>query len=77
MRIRLPPSLDREVHGLDKEIERARRLSPEERLRVVAAQCEEALILLRMNEHRETLLRERDPVPDSTRRAYARLRLPR
>jgi len=74
MVLKLPPSLDKERHPLRDEVAWARSLSPEERLRVTASLCRDAMCLLQMNAHRDRLLALRDPLPESTRRALARLR---
>lgn len=76
MPIALPPSLCRERHSIREEVAWARNLSPEQRLAVTAVQCREAAILLLMNPKRDRILALRDPVPESTRRAFARLRRP-
>ncbi len=73
MPIRLPPSLDKQRHTLREEVSWARGLSPEERLAVTSMLCRDAMILLAMNPKRERVLALRDPVPESTRRALARL----
>ena len=74
MPIQLPPSLQRERHTVDKEVEWARSLMPEQRLAAVFALSRDALTLLAMNEQREKILAMRDPVPESTRLALRRLR---
>lgn len=70
----LPPSLQKDLHPVREEVAWARRLSPEERLEVVAAVCRDALTLLAMNPRRDELLSMRDPVPPSTIEAFGRLR---
>lgn len=75
MAIKLPPSLQKERHPLRDEVAWARSLSPEERLIIVAMLCRDAVTLLQMNSKRERVLELRDPVPQSTRVALARLRL--
>ena len=77
MAFTLPASLRRDLHPVDDEVAWARSLSPEERLRVVAALCRDNLILLNMNPHRARVLAMRDPVPASTSAALQRLRLSR
>ena len=52
----------------------ARSLTPEERLAVVALLCRDVITLLSMNDKRDRVLASRDLVPESTRRAFARLR---
>jgi hypothetical protein len=74
MALELPPSLRKNLHPLEEEVAEARRLTPEERLRVVAAVCRDALVLLNMNPHRDRVLDTRDPVPPSTEAALRRLR---
>ena len=74
-RIRLPPSLDKMRHTLDEEVERARGLTPDQRLAVTALLCRDAMALLAVNSKRDRVLARRDPVPESTRRALARLRV--
>ena len=71
----LPPSLQRERHPLSEEVAWAKQLTPEERLAVVAALCRDTITLLQMNDRRDLILAMRDPVPESTVRAFARLRL--
>lgn len=73
----LPPSLRKELHPLEEEVSWARSLTPEQRLAVVAALCRDTVTLLNMNPRRDAVLALRDPVPESTRQAMARLRLPR
>lgn len=73
MAIVLPPSLDKERHPLEEEVAFARALSPEERLRIVAMVCRSALHALILHPKRDVVLRTRDPVPESTRRALRRL----
>jgi hypothetical protein len=73
----LPPSFDRNRHGVDEEVAWARTLSPEERLAVVASLCRDAVQLLLLNDKRDRVLSLRDPVPESTKRALARLRTAR
>ncbi|MCB9695044.1 MAG: hypothetical protein H6736_24840, partial [Alphaproteobacteria bacterium] len=46
----------------------------EERLAVVARVCRAAWHVLELNPNRDRILRERDPLPESTRAALARLR---
>ena len=46
-------------------------------LAVVAALCRDSIVLLNMNPRREAVLAMRDPVPESTVRALARLRTQR
>ncbi|MCB9670190.1 MAG: hypothetical protein H6734_12005 [Alphaproteobacteria bacterium] len=74
MTFRLPPSLDRSRHTIDDEVAFARSLTPEERLAVVARVCRAAWHVLELNPNRDRILRERDPLPESTRAALARLR---
>lgn len=73
-RIRLPPSLRKELHPVQEEVAWARGLSPEERLAVTAALCQDAMILLAINPKRDRVLALRDAIPESTRLALARLR---
>lgn len=74
MPISLPPSLRKERHTIREEVAWARGLTPEERLTVTAMLCRDAVTLLQMNPMRERVLTLRDPLPESTRRALARLR---
>lgn len=74
MAITLPPSLQKERHTLEEEVSWAKRLAPEERLAVVAALCRDAVTLLELNPKAAAVIELRDPVPDSTRIALARLR---
>jgi len=71
----LPVSLRKDLNTLDEEVSWARSLSPEERLRVVAALCKDTLILLRMNPNAQRVLEMRDAVPASTVAALKRLRV--
>ena len=73
-RTSLPPSLQKGRHSVAEEVAWAKQLTPEERLRVLAALCRDVVALLQMNERRDVILASRDPVPESTRRALARLR---
>lgn len=77
MALTLPPSLQRERHSVAEEVAWAKRLTPEERLAVVAMLCRDAVTLLMMNPHRDRVLASRDPVPESTKQAFARLRIAR
>jgi len=72
--LRLPPSLDRHRHTVDDEVERMRGLTPEERVAIVAKVCRSALRVLSLNPKWEKVLATRDPVPQSTRQAWQRLR---
>ena len=74
MPIRLPPSLRKDRHTLQEEVAWARGLTPEERLAATATLCRDAMILLAMNPKRDRVIALRDPLPESTRRALARLR---
>jgi hypothetical protein len=73
----LPPSLRKELHPLEEEVAWAREQTPEQRLQIVAALCRDTIVLLNMNPHRDAVLAMRDPLPESTVRALARLRLRR
>jgi len=74
MPISLPPSLRKERHTIREEVAWAKGLSPEERLQVLASLCRDAVLLLQMNPKRDRILAARDPLPESSRRALARLR---
>ena len=74
MKIALPPSLQKELHSLESEVAWARTLTPEQRLVVTHQLCRDAIRQLAMNPKRDRILELRDPVPDSTVRALARLR---
>lgn len=74
MAFTLPPSLQKERHSLEEEVAWARTLTPSERLAVVALLCRDAVVLLAMNPKAAEVLAMRDPVPESTRVAFARLR---
>jgi hypothetical protein len=74
MAIVLPPSLMRDRHPVSEEVAWARSLTPEQRLEVVAMLCRDTVKLLALNPKRDRVLSMRDPVPDSTVRALARLR---
>jgi hypothetical protein len=69
--------LDRARHRVEDEVAWARTLTPEQRLDVVASLCRDAVQLLLLNDKRERVLSLRDPVPESTTRALARLRMTR
>ena len=71
--MKLPPSLDRGRHSLADEVAWARSLTPEQRLDVLESLCDDAVVLLEMNERRDFVMAYRDPLPDSTVRALARL----
>lgn len=73
----LPPSLRKELHPIEEEVAWARSLTPEQRLAAVAALCRDNIALLNMNPHRDAVLARRDPLPASTIRALARLRIQR
>lgn len=77
MPVVLPPSLRKDLHPVRDEAAWARSLTPEQRLRVVAALCRDALTLLNMNPQRDRILAMRDPLPASTVAALKRLRVPR
>jgi hypothetical protein len=49
-----------------REIEELRRLTPDEKVAVLAAVCSAGAKLLAMNEHRDEVLRHEDPLPRST-----------
>jgi hypothetical protein len=51
----------------------AKTLSPEQRLRVVAALCRDVVVLLSMNPKGAAVLQMQDPLPDSSIRAWRRL----
>ncbi len=51
-----------------------RGLTPEERVAIVAKVCRSALRVLSLNPKWEKVLATRDPVPQSTRQAWQRLR---
>ena len=70
---RLPPSLQRERFPVEAEVERARHLSPEERLRLLASLCEDAEWLLSANDRRALVVNRRDPLPAGTVALWARL----
>jgi hypothetical protein len=70
----LPPSLQRDRHPLSEEVAWAKSLTPEQRLEVLASLCRDTVKLLSMNPKRDRVLAIRDPVPESTVKALARLR---
>ena len=72
--IQLPRSLDRSVYTVEREVDRMRSLTPEERLEIVAKVCRAAALQLAMHPKREAVLASRDPIPESTRIALRRLR---
>ena len=74
MRITLPPSLRKDLHTISEEVAWAKGLSPEQRLAVTALLCRDVVALLQLNPKRDRVLALRDPLPESTRRALARLR---
>lgn len=49
-------------------------MTPEERLSLVALACEDAVRILAMRDDAQRALDHEDPLPESTRRALARLR---
>lgn len=69
----LPPALDKSRHDLTEEVGFAKSLTPKQRLEVLAKVCRSDLELLKLNEHADRLLKERDPVPPSTVKAFKRL----
>lgn len=74
MAIDLPPSLRRELHPIEEEVAYARSLTTEERLAAVALACRATMEVLNLNTQRDRVLAMRDPVPESTLRAFERLR---
>ena len=70
----LPPSLDRDLHTLEEECAQAMRLTPEQRLELVARLSETAWSQVLAHTQRERLLSLRDPLPESTLAALRRLR---
>ena len=64
-----------ELHPLEVEVAWARAQTPEQRLKIVAALCRDTITLLNMNPHRDAVLAMREPLPESTVRALARLRI--
>lgn len=71
----LPPSLDKTRFSLAAEVSFARSLSIEERQRVLAKVCQATMQILKLNSHKDELLKARDPVPESTTRAMQRLKI--
>ena len=71
--IPLPPSLDKSLHTLDREVEAVAALSPEQRLNVLAGVCKTSLQILKLNKNKVKLLTHRDPWPESTIVALKRL----
>lgn len=49
-------------------------MTPEQRVAVVKQVCRATMKVLALNPHRDQILAARDPVPESTVRALARLR---
>ena len=74
MPFKLPPSLDRNLHTLERETAFAQALTPEQRVAVVALVCRAAMHVLALNTRAEQLLAQRDPLPASTLAALQRLR---
>ncbi len=73
MKLILPRSLDKELNPVGEEVARARSLSAEERLRLVALVCQASLQVLNLNPKRDRVLVLRDRVPASTTEALRRL----
>lgn len=71
---RLPPSFNRERHGLAAEVAFARSLTPRQRVDIVALVCRAAIQELSMNARRDALLAQREPLPASTLVVLRRLR---
>lgn len=71
--MRLPPSLDRDVQTVQREVALAKAMTPEERLHGVALACRAALDLLAYNTKAERILASPDPLPESSIRALKRL----
>jgi hypothetical protein len=71
--MQLPQSLDRRIHTVQREVEFARAMTPEERLQGVALACRAAIELLAYNAHAERILRSSDPLPHSSVSALNRL----
>jgi hypothetical protein len=72
--IKLPPSLYRSIHTVDREVTYARSLTMEQRHELLDALCESALQLLQDHPQRERLQRMRTTLPESTKSALERLR---
>ena len=63
---------DRE--SVEREAEPYRHMSPQQRLRLLAAACRGAARLLRLRHDQESVLQQQDPLPESSLRALERLR---
>lgn len=72
--ISLPPALDKKRHPISEEVAFSRSLTPEQRLEILAKVCRADLEILKLNGHKQELLRNRDPLPPSTITALERLR---
>lgn len=73
MTMTLPPSLRKDLHTAEEDVAWARTLTPEQRLEVVASLCRDAMAILMLNPKSDRVLSVRDPLPESTVRALARL----
>jgi hypothetical protein len=73
MPIPLPPSLDRDVQTVQREVAFARGMTPEERVLGVALACRAAMDLLAYNASAARILSASDPLPESSIRALKRL----
>ncbi len=71
---KLPRWLVSDEESVWQETAHSRRMTPEERLVVLAAVCRSSAKLLAMNERRDYVLTHPDPIPQSSLDALARLR---
>lgn len=71
--MQLPWKID-EAASIAADVAEYRGMSPEGKLALVAAACRSAMKLLAARDDAERALSHRDPLPDSSLRALARLR---
>jgi hypothetical protein len=70
----LPPWATADRASIERQAARYRSLTPEERARELAAVCRAAARLVASRPDRAEILAHRDELPESSRRALARLR---
>jgi hypothetical protein len=71
---KLPRWVVSEEESVWRETADSRRMTPDERLAMMAALCSAGAKLLSMNDRRDYVLKSRDPLPASTVEALSRLR---
>jgi len=75
MPITLPPSLRKELHPIEEEVEEYRDMPLEQKLGILDALCKDAIVQLAMQAEPGRLLDWQPPLPASTVAALRRLRL--